>query len=129
MAENLKTSKYRNNISITDKTNLSTWGTSTTEALSDYATPTNSTTYGKLYNWYAASSSNNLAPLGWHIPTDAEWTSLSDFLGGLNLSGNKLKEMGNLHWATVNTTATNETGFTALPGGSKSTDNTRNNFV
>ncbi|MFZ4414144.1 MAG: FISUMP domain-containing protein [Bacteroidales bacterium] len=124
MAENLKTSRYRNNITITDKTNLSTWGTSTTEASSDYATPSNSTTYGKLYNWYAASSSNNLAPLGWHIPADADWTTLSDFLGGLNLAGNKLKENGNSHWATANTTATNSTGFTAIPGGSRSTDNT-----
>jgi len=123
MAENLKTSKYRNNIAITDKTNLSTWGTSTTQASSNYATPSNSTTYGKLYNWYAVSSTNNLAPLGWHIPTDADWTSLSDFLGGLNLAGDKLKEKGNLHWATANTTATNITGFTALPGGSRSTDN------
>ncbi|MEI8273282.1 MAG: FISUMP domain-containing protein [Paludibacter sp.] len=123
MAENLKTSKYRNNIAITDKTNLSTWGTSTTEASSDYASPSNSTTYGKLYNWYAVSSTNNLSPLGWHIPTDAEWTSLSDFLGGLNLAGDKLKENGNLHWATANTTAKNSTGFTALPGGSRSTDN------
>jgi uncharacterized protein (TIGR02145 family) len=124
MAENLKSSKYRNNIAITDKTNLSTWGTSTTEASSDYSTPNNSTTYGKLYNWYATTNANNLAPLGWHIPADADWTTLSDFLGGLNLAGNKLKEMGNLHWATVNTTTTNETGFTALPGGSRSTDNT-----
>lgn len=124
MAENLKTSKYRNNIAITDKTNLSTWGTSTTEALSDYATPTNSTTYGKLYNWYAVSSPNNLAPAGWHIPSDADWTNLSDFFGGLNKAGDKLKENGNSHWLTANTTATNETGFTALPGGSRSTDNT-----
>ena len=124
MAENLKTSKYRNSIAITDKTNLSTWGTSTTEASSDYATPTNSTTYGKLYNWYSASNTNNLAPLGWHIPTDADWTTLSDFLGGLNLAGDKLKENGNSHWATSNTTASNKSGFTALPGGSRSTDNT-----
>ena len=124
MAENLKSSKYRNNIAISDKTNLTTWGTSTTEAYSDYSTPNNNTTYGKLYNWYANTSINNLAPLGWHIPADADWTSLSDFLGGLNIAGNKLKETGNLHWATINTTATNETGFTALPGGSRSTDNT-----
>jgi uncharacterized protein (TIGR02145 family) len=124
MAENLKTSKYRNSIVITDKTNLTTWGTSTTEASSDYATPNNSTTYGKLYNWYAASNINNLAPLGWHIPTDVDWTNLSDFLGGLNLAGDKLKETGNSHWATANTTATNTTGFTAIPGGSRSGDNT-----
>lgn len=124
MAENLKTSKYRNGTSISDKTNLSTWGTSTTEAYSDYASPGNSTTFGKLYNWFAASNSNNLAPLGWHVPTDADWTTLSDFLGGQNLAGDKLKENGNINWTTLNSTATNSTGFTALPGGSKSTDNT-----
>lgn len=123
MAENLRTSKYRNNVIVTDKTNLSTWGTSTTEASSDYATPGNNTTYGKLYNWYAVSNTNNLAPLGWHVPTDADWTILSDSLGVQNLAGDKLKESGNIHWITLNTTATNSTGFTALPGGSKSTDN------
>ena len=123
MAENLKTTKYRNNVTVTDRTNSTTWGTSTTEGLSDYATPTNSTTYGKLYNWYAVSSPNNLAPVGWHVPTDAEWTKLSDYLGGLSIAGDKLKENGNLHWLTSNITATNETGFTALPGGTRSTDN------
>ncbi len=124
MAENLKTSKYRNNVTVTDKTNSTSWGTSTTGALSDYATPNYSTTYGKLYNWYAVANPNNLAPDGWHIPTDSDWTELSDFLGDLYIVGDKLKENGNSHWVTANSTATNETGFTALPGGSRSTDNT-----
>ena len=123
MAENLKTSKYRNNVAITNKTNDASWGTALTDALSDYGTPTSSSTYGKLYNWYAVSNTNNLAPLGWHIPTDTEWTILSDFLGGTAITGSKLKEMGTSHWVTPNTDATNQSGFTALPGGLKSTDN------
>ncbi|MDD3892495.1 MAG: fibrobacter succinogenes major paralogous domain-containing protein [Bacteroidales bacterium] len=85
-------------------------------------------TYGVLYNWAAAmsgatSSETNpsgvqgVCPTGWHIPSDAEWTELTDFLGGEEVAGGKLKETGTTHWYRPNTGATNETGFTALPGG------------
>jgi len=85
-------------------------------------------TYGVLYNWTAAmdgasSSTANpsgvqgVCPDGWHLPSDAEWTELTDYLGGENVAGGKLKETGTIHWASPNTGATNETGFTALPGG------------
>ena len=85
-------------------------------------------TYGVLYNWPAAmngqaSSSANpsrvqgVCPTGWHLPSDAEWTQLTDYLGGLSVAGDKLKEAGTAHWNSPNTGATNETGFTALPGG------------
>jgi|LSQX01.2.fsa_nt_gb uncharacterized protein (TIGR02145 family) len=91
----------------------------------------NYTTYGVLYNWPAAmnssaSSSANpsgvqgVCPTGWHLPSDAEWTELTDYLGGESVAGGKLKETGTTHWASPNTGATNETGFTALPGGSRS---------
>jgi uncharacterized protein (TIGR02145 family) len=53
------------------------------------------------------------------VPTDAEWTTLTDYLGGINVAGGKLKEIGTTHWSSPNTGATNETGFTALPGGSR----------
>lgn len=122
MAENLKTSQYRNFVAITNKSNDANWGALTTEGFSDYSTPSNSTTYGKFYNWYAVNDSKKLAPKGWHIPTDADWTSLTDFLGGGNVAGNKLKEAGNTHWMTSNVAATNETGFTTLPGGTRSSD-------
>lgn len=71
--------------------------------------------YGRLYNWYAAN--NQLAPTGWHIPTDIEWQTLSDYLGGGTIAGGKMKEAGYAHWAVPNTGATNESGFTALPAG------------
>ena len=87
----------------------------------------NYATYGVLYNWTAAmdgeaSSTTNpsgiqgVCPAGWHVPSDAEWTELTDYLGGTG-AGGKLKETGTTHWASPNTDATNETGFTALPGG------------
>jgi len=79
----------------------------------------NSITYGKLYNWYAATDSRKLAPIGWHVPSDAEWETLRTYLGGQTVTGGKIKEAGNSHWKSPNTGATNETGFTALPGGSR----------
>jgi uncharacterized protein (TIGR02145 family) len=89
-----------------------------TGAYCDYNnTPSNSTTYGKLYNGYAVIDSRNIAPTGWHVPTDAEWTILTTYLGGESVAGGKLKETGTNHWLSPNTGATNETGFTALPGG------------
>lgn len=74
----------------------------------------NYATYGVLYNWTAACNS---CPAGWHLPSDAEWTELTNYLGGTSVAGGKLKETGTTHWASPNTGATNETGFTALPGG------------
>jgi len=76
----------------------------------------NYATYGVLYNWTAAM---NACPDGWHLPSDAEWTELTDYLGGESVAGGKLKETGTTHWASPNTGATNETGFTALPGGDR----------
>lgn len=73
-------------------------------------------TYGALYNWYTVNT-EKLAPKGWHVPCDREWTTLTTYLGGEIVAGGKLKETGTIHWAITNTGATNETGFTALPGG------------
>ena len=70
-----------------------------------------------MYNWYTVST-GNLCPNGWHVPTNAEWTTLSDYLGGTLIAGGKLKETRyNYNWINPNTGATNETGFTARPGG------------
>jgi len=98
----------------------------------------NYTTYGVLYNWPAAmagsassttnpSSVKGVCPEGWHLPSDAEWTELTDFLSGTSVAGGKLKETGTVHWMSPNTGATDEFGFTALPGGDRITDGTFNN--
>lgn len=79
--------------------------------------------YGYLYNWYAVSHLH-FAPNGWHVPTDDEWTILTNYLGGLDIAGGKLKETGTTHWVSPNTGATNESGFTALPGGNRNYNGT-----
>lgn len=71
-------------------------------------------TYGYLYDWETAKT---VCPAGWHLPTDTEWTTLTTFLGGESVAGGKLKEIGTAHWTSPNSGATNESGFSALPGG------------
>jgi uncharacterized protein (TIGR02145 family) len=73
--------------------------------------------YGKLYNWYAVNDVRGLAPEGWHIPTDGEWTTFTNYLGGQGVSGGKMKSRGTAYWKSPNEGATNESGFSALPGG------------
>ena len=72
-----------------------------------------------MYNWYAVNT-DKLCPIGWHVASDEEWTILTDYLGGLSIAGGKLKETGILHWNAPNSDATNESQFTALPGGYRS---------
>ena len=76
----------------------------------------NYNTYGVLYNWHAALTA---CPEGWHLPSDAEWTTLAEYLGGRSIAGGKLKETGFSHWKEPNTGANNDSGFTALPGGER----------
>ena len=116
MAENLKVTHYRNGDAIPNVTNDTTWSDLTTSAYCNYNNnSSNATTYGRFYNWYAVNDSRNIAPTGWHVPSDAEWQTLVDYLGGD--AGGKMKETGTTHWNSPNTGATNESGFTALPGG------------
>lgn len=120
MVENLKTTKYRDGTSIPNVTDNTDWSNLTTGANCDYNnTPSNADTYGKLYNWYAATDARNIAPTGWHVPSDEEWSTLTTFLGGEIVAGGKLKESGTTHWNSPNTDATNSSGFTALPGGAR----------
>jgi uncharacterized protein (TIGR02145 family) len=118
MAENLKTTKFNDGTSIPLVTENGIWANLSTSGYcwynNDAATYKN--TYGALYNWYAINT-GKLAPKGWHIPNDAEWTTLSDYLGGEDVAGGKLKETGTAHWISPNADATNESGFTGLPGG------------
>jgi uncharacterized protein (TIGR02145 family) len=118
MAENLKTTKLYDGMSIPNKTIVSFWPNFTTFAYCWYDNDTivNKNVYGALYNWYTVLT-GKLCPQGWHIPSEEEWTTLSTYLGGLNSAGGKLKEIGTTHWNSPNSDATNETGFTALPGG------------
>lgn len=117
MGENLKVIHYRNGNPISNITDSIQWFNLATGAYCDYNNdPSNSLIYGKLYNWYAVNDIRYIAPEGWHVPTDAEWKILMDYLGN-NGNGGKLKEKGLTHWKDPNAGATNETGFTALPGG------------
>jgi uncharacterized protein (TIGR02145 family) len=119
MAENLRTTRYRNGQDITEKKDNSDWANLKTGV---YCNPVRIdsieivATYGRLYNWYAVSDSRNLAPKGWHVCTDEDLDVLIAYLGGLHVAGSKLKETGTLHWS-LSIDATNETGFTAIPAG------------
>ena len=116
MKENLKTTRYRDGAAIPTGLSDSQWGAGTTGAYAIYDNnAANNTTYGKLYNWYAVTDSRNLCPTGWHIPSDAEWTTLENFLGGATVAGGKMKTTTG--WTSPNTAATNESGFSGLPGG------------
>lgn len=128
MVENLRVTHYRNGDSIPNVTSATAWADLTTGAYCNYSNDTgNVPTYGRLYNWYAVTDSRNLAPEGWHVPTDAEWKQLElaigmtqqqvDGIAWRGTSGGKLKEAGTIHWASPNTGATDESGFTALPAG------------
>lgn len=118
MLENLKTTKYRDGTSIPNVTDGVAWEDLTTGAYCDYNNvATNSNTYGRLYNWYSITNSHQLCPAGWHVPSDADWNLLVNYLGGDSVAGGKMKETGLTHWCTPNTGATNSSGFTALPAG------------
>ncbi len=120
MAENLRTTRYRNGDTIHLVTGNTAWKNMVKEAYCNYKNSTNAdtvATLGRLYNWFAVTDSRNLAPLGWHVATDADWTSLTSYLGNESVAGGKLKETNTTHWVSRNTGATNESGFTALPSG------------
>ena len=120
MVENLKTTHYNDNSPITPVIDPTVWTGLITGAYCWYNNDagTYKITYGALYNWYAVNT-GKLCPAGWHVPSDGEWTTLINYLGGVNVAGGMLKESGTSHWATPNTGANNSKGFTALPGGSR----------
>ena len=123
MAENLKVTHYRNGDPIPHLTSNSDWASTSLGAYCAYDNNEgNVETYGRLYNWYTVDDPRGLAPQGWHVPTDDEWQTLVDYLGGSSVAGGKLKEAGTEHWNSPNTGATNESGFTALPGGYRSSN-------
>jgi len=133
VAESLRVTHYRNGDAIPNVTSQSTWTGLTTGA---YCNFNNNTTYvpvyGRLYNWHAVNDSRNVAPEGWHVASDEDWKQLEMYLGmsqshadsmgwrGTN-EGGKMKEVGTAHWDSPNTGGTNESGFTALASGNRST--------
>ena len=119
MTENLRTTRYNDGTTIPTGLSNTAWGAATTGACAFYDDlSANNTTYGKLYNWYAANDTK-LAPAGWHVATEAEWIELIDCLGGSGVAGGKMKSTSSL-WAAPNTGADNSSGFNGLPGGFKS---------
>ena len=117
MAENLKTTKFRNGDPISNVSDIDAWYF-TNEAYCWYNNDEtlNKATYGALYNWKAVADSRNIAPIGWHVASDDEWKTLISFLGESN-AGGMMKEANTAHWKSPNTGATNSSDFTALPGG------------
>jgi uncharacterized protein (TIGR02145 family) len=119
MARNLKTTKYNNGSPIEyPGSNSKSWNSNISGAFAWYDDDMTKyeDVYGALYNWHAVNT-GKLCPVGWHVPDNEDWTTLTEFLGGTNLAGEKIKETGNLHWGPTNNYSSNESGFTALPGG------------
>ncbi|MBG0857861.1 MAG: fibrobacter succinogenes major paralogous domain-containing protein [Bacteroidales bacterium] len=117
MAENLKTTRYNNGKPIPIVTDDKAWKALETPGYCWYKNDVNHReTSGALYNWYTVNT-GKLCPGGWHVPTEQEWSAMERSLGDLNIAGNKLKEAGNAHWKNYLSGATNESGFTAIPGG------------
>jgi uncharacterized protein (TIGR02145 family) len=148
--ENLRVRRYNNGTAIPFDTtggsggSSATWqnltiGAHTIYANDSTANPSNLTKYGYLYNWYAAkgiyttgsiasTDTLNICPSGWHVPTDADWTTLTTELGGESVAGGKMKSIGTAYWNSPNIGATNESGFSGLPGGVRTTSNSFNNI-
>jgi uncharacterized protein (TIGR02145 family) len=117
MGENLKVTRLNDGTGILHETEMSTWTRVTDPAYCWYDNDiANKEVYGALYNWLAVNT-GKLCPAGWRVPGDSDWEALTFFLGGNDSAGGKLKETGTAHWNPPNTGATNETGFSAVPGG------------
>jgi len=117
--ENLKTAKYADGSVIPNVTGDSAFVSFSTGAWCNYGDSAgNDSVYGKLYNWHTVADPRNVCPAGWHVPTDTEWTTLINFLGGDSIAGGKMKTTTG--WQAPNTGATNESGFSGLPGGYRS---------
>ena len=123
--ENLKTTKYSDGSEIPNVSQTSVWVDLSIGAYCDYDNdPTNVATYGRLYNAYSVIDPRNVCPADWHVPSLNEWDILINILGGVNSAGGKMKSTGTVEngdglWNSPNTGATNESGFTGLPGGTR----------
>jgi uncharacterized protein (TIGR02145 family) len=128
MGLNLKATKYNDGNTIPIVTDGATWAALNSPGYCWYNNdPALKPTYGALYNWYTLNT-GKLCPEGWHVPGDAEWTQLTNYLAGESVAGGKLKETGTIHWTSPNAGATNENGFTSLPGGYRESSGTFTNL-
>jgi len=118
MAKNLKTTRYNDGTAIPLVTDAAAWAALSTPGYCWYDNDSVSykNTYGALYNGYVVNT-DKLCPKDWHVPSDEEWTALTEYLGSESVAGDRLKETGTDYWVSPNTGATNESGYTALPGG------------
>lgn len=129
LTKNVDVSHYKNGDRIPQVKNPAAWASLTTGAWCWFNNDsTTDATYGKLYNWYAVTDPRGLGPIGWHIPSYEEWTTLFTFLGGPRVAGGRMKEAGTLHWAAPNSDATNLSGFTGLGIGRRFPDGTFHSF-
>jgi uncharacterized protein (TIGR02145 family) len=119
MVENLKVTKYNDGNAISTTAVAGDWNKLTSGGYCWHNNDAlaNKATYGALYNWYAVNT-GKLCPTGWHVPTTAEWETLTTYLGGVYAAGGKLKEVGTTHWLDPNL-ASNETGFTGVSTGTR----------
>jgi uncharacterized protein (TIGR02145 family) len=123
MAENLDVAYFQNGDPIPEAKTIEEWEKADANKEPAWCyydnDPANGKKYGKLYNWYAVNDERGLAPKGWHVPTDNEWTELTDFLGGLEVAGEKMKSTSG--WEEHGN-GTNESGFNGLPAGRRRGD-------
>jgi len=126
MAKNLKATKYIDGTEIELVSDQQGWSNLSIPAYCWYNNDqvSNKNVYGALYNWYTVNT-DKLCPDGWHVPSDSEFEILTDFLDDADFAGGKLKQTGTINWNSPNSGATNETGFTALPGGSRDLNGTQ----
>ena len=128
LKENLSTTKYRDGsiIPIDSSGGVEgdgkneTWSERKIGARTIYGNNTNNLKiYGYLYNWFAAVEPKGLCPIGWSVPSDSDWDELSNFLGGEEEAGGKMKSTVTTLWNSINIGATNKSGFNAIPGGKR----------
>jgi uncharacterized protein (TIGR02145 family) len=119
LSQNLQTTHYNDGSLIPTVTDNSAWSTLTNGATCYYNNDAaNAATYGMLYNWYAVVDPVGICPPGWHIPSNAEWDVLTNYLGGGNVAGGAMKAISAL-WGTTNMGATNSSGLACLPAGTR----------
>lgn len=120
MVENLKVTRFRNGDIITIITDSFQWQNATSPAYCVYNNDNSLLEeYGFLYNGFVVRDSRNIAPIGWHVPSNSDWEQLENYLGGNAIAAGKMKEVGTTHWNPTNYGADNLSGFTALPGGGR----------